>query len=95
VREAGTLAAAREELVEGDVAVVLLDVHVGSQSGIDYLRELRRDHPDVPVAMLTGSVGTPTLEGTTADAVLAKPFTLEQLAETVGKLAPRTANTPR
>jgi DNA-binding NtrC family response regulator len=91
VREAATLDQARGELLEEDVAVVLLDVHVGTQSGIDYLDELRRDHPGVSVAMLTGSVGTPTLEGTTPDAVLAKPFTLEQLAETVRRLAPRTA----
>jgi DNA-binding response OmpR family regulator len=101
VREAGTLDDARSELLEGDVSVVLLDVHVGTQSGIDYLDELRRDHPGVSVAMLTGSVGTPTLEGTTPtlegttpDAVLAKPFTLEQLAETVRRLASRTAHTP-
>ena len=92
VREAGTLDLARSELLERDVGVVLLDVHVGAESGIDYLDELRRDHPDVSVAMLTGSVGTPTLEGTRPDAVLAKPFTLEQLAETVRRLAPRTAH---
>jgi DNA-binding NtrC family response regulator len=93
VREAGTLDDARAELVEGDVGVVLLDVQVGTQSGIDYLDELRRDHPGVSVALLTGFVGTPTLEGTKPDAVLAKPFTLEQLAETVRRLAPRTADT--
>jgi DNA-binding response OmpR family regulator len=92
VREAGTLDEARGELLEGHVGVVLLDVHVGTQSGIDYLNELRRDHPGVSVAMLTGSVGTPKLEGTRPDAVLPKPFTLEQLAETVRRLAPRTAH---
>jgi DNA-binding response OmpR family regulator len=95
VRDAGTLDQARGELLEGDVAVVLLDVHVGSQSGIDFLDELRRDHPGVSVAMLTGSVGTPALARTAADALLAKPFTLEQLAETVRSLAPRTAHSPR
>jgi DNA-binding NtrC family response regulator len=94
VREAGTLDQAREELLDGDVAVVLLDVHVGTHSGIAYLAELRRDHPGISVAMLTGAVGTSALEGATPDAVLAKPFTLEQLAETVRRLAPRTADTP-
>jgi DNA-binding NtrC family response regulator len=91
VREAATLDEARAELLGGDVNVVLLDVHVGTQSGIDYLDELRHDHPGVSVALLTGSVGTPILEGTAPDAVLPKPFTLEQLAETVSRLAPRTA----
>jgi DNA-binding NtrC family response regulator len=92
VREAGTLDEARGVLLVGEVSVVLLDVHVGTQSGIDYLDELRRDHPGVSVALLTGSGGTPTLERTTSDVVLAKPFTLEQLAETVRRLASRTAH---
>jgi DNA-binding response OmpR family regulator len=91
VREAGTLAQARAELSEHEVDVVLLDVHVGNESGVDFLRELRRDRPDLPVAMLTGSVGTPTLEGAVADAVIAKPFTIEQLTTTVRNLAQRTS----
>jgi hypothetical protein len=41
--------------------------------------------------MLTGSVGSPTLDGVEAEAIIAKPFTLEQLTETVRTLAPRTA----
>jgi DNA-binding NtrC family response regulator len=92
VREAGTLDLARGELLEGDVGVVLLDVHIGAESGIEYLDELRRDYPNVSVALLTGSVGTPSLEGAAPDAVLAKPFTPEQLGETVRRLAPRTAD---
>jgi len=89
VREAGTFAEAREALADGRVDVTLLDVHVGGSSGVDFLDELRRDHPSLPVAMLTGSVGTQALSDVTADAVLAKPFTLDQLNETVGRLASR------
>ena len=91
VREAGTLAQARAELSEHDVDVVLLDVHIGNESGVDFLEELRRDRPELPVAMLTGSVGTPTLEGAVADAVIAKPFTIDQLTTTVKNLAQRTS----
>jgi hypothetical protein len=36
--------------------------------------------------MLTGSVDTPTLDGVAVDAVITKPFTLDQLAETVRSL---------
>jgi DNA-binding NtrC family response regulator len=86
VREAATLAEAREQLADGAVAVVLLDVHVGTESGIGFLEELHRDHPGTPVAMLTGSVDTPTLDGVAVDAVITKPFTLDQLAETVRSL---------
>lgn len=56
---------------------------------MDFLEELRRDHPGLPVALLTGSVGTQALSGVTADAVLAKPFTLDELNETVRRLASR------
>ena len=86
VREASTLAEARAELADGAVAVVLLDVHVGPDSGVAFLEEVRRDFPGTPVAMLTGSVDTPTLDDVGLDAVIAKPFTLEQLVETVRTL---------
>jgi DNA-binding NtrC family response regulator len=86
VREAATLAEAREQLHDGAVVVTLLDVHVGAESGVDFLDELRREHPRMPVAMLTGSVGTPTVDEADADAVVTKPFTLDQLSETVRTL---------
>jgi DNA-binding response OmpR family regulator len=90
VREAATLDQARQQLEDGAVAVVLLDVHVGADSGVEFLEELRHDHPDTSVALLTGSVETPaSIEGVGVDAVIAKPFTLDELAETVRSLAAR------
>jgi len=89
VREAETLEEAREQLADGSVDVVLLDVHVGSASGVDFLEEIRAYHPRLPVAMLTGSVGSPTLEGVEADAVISKPFRPEHLTGTVRDLAKR------
>jgi DNA-binding NtrC family response regulator len=86
VREAATLAEAREQLADGAVAAVLLDVHIGSESGVSFLDELRRDYPTMPVAMLTGSVGTASVDEAEPDAVVTKPFTLEQLAGTVRTL---------
>ena len=87
VRDAATMEAARAELAEAHVDVVLLDVHVGADSGVEFLDELRRDYPTMPVAMLTGSVGTPSVDEAEPDAVVTKPFTLEQLVETVQTLA--------
>ena len=83
VREAGGLDAARAQAA--DVDVVVLDVHVGSGSGIDLLQELRRDHPHVKVAMLTGD---DRVHGVESDAVITKPFTIDQLTSTVASLAP-------
>jgi DNA-binding response OmpR family regulator len=88
VRDAGSIDEARAELASGDVQAMLLDVHVGSKSGVDFLTEVRRDYPLLPVAMLTGSVGS-ALDGVRADAVISKPFTLEQLTGTVRSLVPR------
>jgi DNA-binding NtrC family response regulator len=87
VREAESLADARRELAAEGVVVVLLDVHVGLESGMGFLDELRRDHPGLPVAMLTGSVEHPTIGDVAAEAVITKPFTLEDLSETVRVLA--------
>lgn len=85
VLEAATLREARAILGEAEVSAVLLDVHVGPESGIDLLRELRRDHPKVRVALLTGSDGEspPDLQ---PDAIVRKPFTLEELSRTVERL---------
>ena len=84
VLEAASIAQAREQLAASPVGVALLDVHVGSDSGTEFLEELRRDRPELKVAMLTGS---DRLEGVVSDAVIPKPFTLEQLTATVAKLA--------
>ena len=90
VREAATLEAARAQLAE-DVAVVLLDMHVGRDDGRELLRELRQSSPGTPVAFLTGSADRGALESEAerADAMIPKPFRLDQLISTVKELAGR------
>jgi DNA-binding NtrC family response regulator len=87
VVEAGTLEQARRALAESEVGVVLLDVHVGTADGLEFLAELRRDRPGLAVALLTGSAGATSDDRASADGVLTKPFTLEELNETVRRLA--------
>jgi DNA-binding NtrC family response regulator len=89
VHEAGAIEQARQKLEAAAVDVVLLDVHVGIESGLDFIAEIRERHPGVPVVLLTGSVGSPSLDGVSADAIISKPFTLDQLTGTLGKLVPR------
>jgi DNA-binding NtrC family response regulator len=86
VLEAATLGAAREALAGGDVALVLLDVHVGPEDGLLFLDELRRDHPGVRVAMLTGSAELDGVRDHHPDAMLSKPFELDQLRDVVDGL---------
>jgi DNA-binding response OmpR family regulator len=88
VEEAATLDQARESLAAAAVDIVVLDVHVGVESGLDFIAEIRERNPGVPVVLLTGSV-SPGLEEVDADAVISKPFTLDQLTGTVGRLVLR------
>jgi DNA-binding NtrC family response regulator len=91
VREAGTLGAARDALGHDDVSLVLLDVHVGPEDGLAFLDELRRDHPRLPVAMLTGSADVDRVQEHGPDAVLGKPFELDHLRDVVEGLTQRGA----
>jgi two-component system response regulator PilR (NtrC family) len=81
VIEAGSLAEAREVLSGGGVDVVLLDLHLGDGDGRDLLAWLGPARP--PVALFTGSEAIGPELHAVADAVLAKPFGIEHLAETV------------
>jgi two-component system nitrogen regulation response regulator GlnG len=83
VTEAASLTAARAALAEEAVDAVLLDVHVGSENGIDLLDELKRDRPELPVVLLTGESGLPAEARARADAVLSKPFEIRELTGTI------------
>lgn len=83
VLEAGSLERARRLLADEPVDAALLDVRVGNADGRTFLAELRREHPGLAVAFLSGT-DREHLEG--ADAVIPKPFTLEQLRNTVERL---------
>ena len=91
VREAGTLGAARDALGDEAVSLVLLDVHVGPEDWLAFLDELRRDHPRLPVAMLTGSADVDRVRERGPDAVLGKPFELDHLRDVVERLTQRSA----
>ena len=86
VLEAGTLDEARAWL-EGDaVDVILLDVHVAGHDGRHFLREVRERGPGPAVAYLSGTFEIEK-SGEGADAVITKPFALEDLSRTVARLA--------
>jgi DNA-binding NtrC family response regulator len=91
VFEAAYLDQARTVLAEEQVDVVLLDLHLGNERGLDLLAELRRDRPEIAVALLTGSpqARSPEEEAT-ADAQISKPFEIEELGRTVRRLAEKS-----
>jgi DNA-binding NtrC family response regulator len=83
VREASTLADARAELERKVPDVVLLDVHVGSDDGLELLDEIHTLDLPTRVVLLSGTseVGPELRER--VDVVLGKPFDLKRLSAAV------------
>jgi len=79
---------------EDEVALVLLDIHLGREDGIEVARALRRDYPAVPIAFLSGSVDFGERSAAVSDAAIRKPFTLEELIGTVNRLAGGSPRSP-
>lgn len=88
VLEASSRAELMSALAAEPVAAVLLDVHLGDDDGIEIARELDTSHPEIGIALFTGSVDSAQVSaGDLTDAFLAKPFTLEELSATVARVA--------
>jgi DNA-binding response OmpR family regulator len=84
VVEADSVAMAREMLLREEVDAMLLDIHLNDGDGRELVRSLGPDRP--PVAFFSGSVQIDDELRALVDDVLAKPFTLDALTETVGRL---------
>jgi DNA-binding response OmpR family regulator len=87
VLEAETLERAEALLAGERVDVVLLDLHVGERHGTELLPLLRADYPGAAVCLLSGTSEAipPQEEG--VDGFIRKPFDLEELTDTVRRLA--------
>ncbi len=79
------LAILKEEAVD----ILLLDVVMPGRGGLDFLMELRRDYPKLPVIVMSGKIRTDmnpfkalaTQFG--AVCILAKPFSTDELNDAV------------
>jgi DNA-binding NtrC family response regulator len=83
VLEAGTIDVARDLLGAESVDVVLLDVHVGTDSGLDLLDEIEGLELPVRVVVLSGTSEISPQLRTRVDGVLGKPFALTELSAAV------------
>ena len=86
VLEAQNVAAAERLILAEPVDVVLLDVHVGPESGIALMRTLRERGIAPPVVLFTGSARLDAETRDEADGVVAKPFRLDELRDVVRRL---------
>jgi len=83
VHEAATVAHARERLSAGGVDVVLLDMHIGRDSGLDVLDHIEALELPVGVVMLSGTSEITPQVRARVRGVLGKPFALDDLAAAV------------
>jgi DNA-binding NtrC family response regulator len=84
--EAASVAEAIKHFNSDLPAAVLLDIDLPDGSGLDVLREIKRDHPEAIVIMITGNVQVDNtisaLRGGAYD-FIAKPINLEELRVTI------------
>lgn len=84
--EAGTVAEALKQFNEELPAAVLLDIDLPDGSGLDVLRQIKHERPEVIVIMITGNVQVEStisaLRGGAYD-FIGKPISLEELRITI------------
>ena len=86
VLEAGNLDQAEALVRQEPIDVVLLDLHVAGRHGMELLPIIRAELPRAAICLLSGTSETdpPMQEG--VDAFVRKPFDIEHLNATVGRL---------
>jgi len=83
-------AVALKSLKESSFDLVLLDLYLGEESGLQILETIRRDHPGVHVVIFTANATIPNaVEATRLGAVdfLEKPFSPDQLRQALKRIA--------
>ena len=94
IEEARTLARARELLRDRDVDLVLMDVRLPDGSGLDLVREIKADRPDLGVVVMSASVLPDEREHAIhsgCDAFLGKPYVAADLTAAIRRFLPDQA----
>lgn len=85
VEHAQTLAKAEEYLLQDEPSLVLLDNRLPDGFGVDFVRQIKQQHPSTKVIMISGvdpAARDVAIENG-ADVFLNKPFTKAQLFKSV------------
>jgi two-component system, OmpR family, response regulator len=87
VRGASCAREIHEALADGRARLVLLDIRMGGDNGIEIARRLADDRPEVAIVFLTGARYLLTAsENDLAHELIDKPFTIGRLRATVARL---------
>jgi CheY-like chemotaxis protein/glycine cleavage system H lipoate-binding protein len=79
---------------KGDYAAILLDIKMPGMDGIQFLEELRKEKPDVPVMIMTAYPSIPNAAAAVrlgASDYITKPFTPEKITQSVRRMLARNA----
>jgi DNA-binding response OmpR family regulator len=87
VSSATSTAEAREALARETPAVVLIDLHLGAESGLAFLESLKREGFPGRLVAISGDALDQEAEDAGADAFLPKPFSPTELVACVRRLA--------
>ncbi|MFZ5831750.1 MAG: response regulator [Planctomycetota bacterium] len=74
---------------ERDYAAILLDIKMPTMDGLEFLAELRKSKPDVPVILMTGYPSIPNAASAVrlgASDYVTKPFTPEEITQAVQRM---------
>ena len=77
---------ARQALLAGPVDLAIIDLNLEKENGLQFLQWFRRDHPAVPVAILTGldpEAVQPKLAELRVLEIIAKPLTIPQIQQRI------------
>lgn len=91
LEEARTLAEARQALQKHNVDLVLLDVRLPDGSGLDLVREIKAERPDLGVVVMSASVLPEEREHAMhsgCDAFLGKPYRAADLMAAIRQFLP-------
>jgi len=91
VLEADRLDLARALIGQEKIDAMLLDVHVRTGNGYDLVGFAREK--DIQIALMTGSARVDEADRALVDAVLPKPFRIDELHSTVDRLTSQGVST--
>src|SRR5215210_6788405 len=85
VLEAAMLSEARDLLASEKIDFVLLDVHLGGESGYELIETIR-ERQKARIALITGSAEVTAEQRELVDTVLPKPFDPEELSAMLARM---------
>lgn len=88
VQTAGSIAETRQKLVQRSFDIILLDLTLPDGNGLDLISEIRQNHPEVALVVITGRSDVPVAVKAMqlgADNFLTKPVDMNELNVYLGK----------